>query len=208
MIKEIFGKKLGMTQIFDEEGVVRGVTVVEVEPVSLLEKVDYPTKSVAKLGIFKVSEKRRAKLQKPVLGYYKKVGIDPYKVIREVPLSNPSEFTLDKREIGVDIFKEGDLVHVRAKSKGRGFTGGMKRHGWSGQPASHGHMTHRRIGSAGSNTYPGRSIKGLRRSGHMGNVEYTTRNIQVVKVDMEKGLLFLHGSVPGARGSFVNIKKA
>lgn len=221
MIREIFGKKLGMTQIFDAGGNVKGVTVVEIEPVILLEKIDYATKSAVRIGVSKATEHYTKKMQKPVLGYFKKLGVAPYKVIREVPIEEGADLsflsvstekkegeTVPKREIGVEIFKDGELVHVCAKSKGRGFTGGMKRHNWSGQPASHGHMTHRRIGSAGSNTYPGRSLRGLRMAGHMGATEYTTRNIRIVKVDIDKGLLFLYGSVPGARGSFVNITKA
>jgi large subunit ribosomal protein L3 len=223
MLKEIFGKKVGMTQVFTADGNMVGVTLVEVEPVCLLEKHDYATKSVARIGVFPVVEKRIGKVSKPVAGYFKKMGVKPYKYIREVPIDKSADLSflnqveakegeekkeILSREVGVEMFKEGELVHVRAKTKGRGFAGGMKRHGWHGQPASHGHMTHRRIGSAGSNTYPGRSLRGLRMPGHMGDKPLTIRNLQVVKVDVDKKLLFLKGSVPGARGSFVNIQKA
>jgi len=212
-----------MTQVFTAEGDMVGVTLVEVEPVCLLEKHDYPTKSVVRIGVFPVAEKRAGKVSKPVAGYFKKMGVKPYKHIREVPIDKGADLSfltsaeakegeekkeVPSREVGVEMFKEGELVHVRAKTKGRGFAGGMKRHGWSGQPASHGHMTHRRIGSAGSNTYPGRSFRGLRMPGHMGDKPLTIRNLKVIKIDADKKLLFLKGSVPGARGSFVNIQKA
>jgi len=212
-----------MTQIFTAAGNMVGVTLVEVEPVCLLEKHDYGTKSVARIGVFSVAENRVNKVSKPVAGYFKKMGVKPYKHIREVSIEKGADLSFlnaaapkdgeekketPSREVGVEIFKEGELVHVRAKTKGRGFAGGMKRHGWSGQPASHGHMTHRRIGSAGSNTYPGRSLRGLRMPGHMGDKPLTVRNLKIAKVDIDKHLLFLEGSVPGARGSFVRIKKA
>jgi len=196
-----------MTQVFTDDGSMVGVTLVEIEPVCLLEKVDYSTKTVARIGVNKVPENRVAKVKKPVAGYFKKLEIAPYKIIKEVPIEKDAELA-PKSEFGVDLFKEGEIVHVRAKAKGRGFQGGMKRHGWSGQPASHGSMTHRRIGSAGSNSDPARTFRGLRMPGHMGDKPLTVRNLKIVKIDAEKQLLFLKGSVPGARGSFVNIKKA
>ena len=208
-----------MTQIFTEQGDVLGVTLVEVEPVCILERRDYPTKSVVRVGVRAVTEKH---LSKPMAGYFKKIGVKPYKYIREIPIDKNTDLSFltakpadgeekketPSREVGVEMFKEGELVHARAKTKGRGFQGGVKRHGWWGQPASHGHMTHRRIGSAGSNTYPGRTLRGLRMPGHMGNKFLTIRNLKVVKIDSAKQLLFLEGSVPGARGSFVKIRKA
>ncbi len=220
MLREIFGKKLGMTQVFSPAGDMIGVTVVEVEPVCLLEKIDYARHSSIKIGVGKVPENKLKKITKPVAGYFKKIGVAAYKDIHEVSAEKGADFSFltavpaadaaaaPKREVGVEIFKEGEYVHVRSKTKGRGFQGGMKRHGWHGQPAAHGSMSHRRIGSAGSNTDPGRTIRGLRMPGHMGDKPATVRNLEVVKIDTESHLLFLKGSVPGARGNTVSIRKA
>lgn len=229
MIKEIFGKKIGMTQFFDGEGDLIGVTLLEVEPVSILEEIKYPAKTSVKIGFCQVSEKGIKKLSKPQQGYFKKLGINPYKFVREVPLDGNTKVEEVKQELdphkpevseiesrneqkmekkaGVEIFKEGEIVDVRSKSKGRGFAGGMKRHGWHGQPMSHGSMTHRRIGSAGSSAYPSRIVKGHRMPGHMGNAYRTVRNLKVLKIDQEKQLLFVIGSVPGSRGTLVKIIK-
>lgn len=237
MIKDIFGKKVGMTQIFKPEGDIVGVTLVEVEPVCILQKVDYPNKSVARIGFLKVKGERVNKIKKPVLGYFNKLKVSPYRFIREVPIEKGGDFSFlnelksdvpsqnteskdiskpentvqesstIKRELGVELFKEGDTVDVRAKTKGRGFAGGMKRHGWHGQPMSHGSMSHRRIGSVGSNTFPGRVRRGLRMPGHMGNNYCTIKNLEVVKVDKEKNLLFIKGAIPGTRGNLVRIRR-
>lgn len=233
MIKEIFGEKLGMTQTFNEEGDLVGVTILHIEPVCVLEKISYPGKEAVKIGILKIPENRIEKIKKPLLGYFKKLGVSPYKFIKEVAVeeavqdvggqkkADAAEQTAEgkteekgenqqksgKEKVGIEIFKEGEFVDVRAKSKGRGFAGGMKRHGWAGQPKSHGSTTHRRIGSVGAHTYPARIIKGLRMPGHMGNAYRTVRNLKVIKVDKEKNLLFLRGGVPGAIKSIVQIKK-
>lgn len=194
-----------MTEIFDDEGNLIGVTLVEVEPACILEKVVYPKKAKAKIGCFKLADKKAAKIKKPVAGYFSKLGISPYKLVREVDIEG--EDVEAKKEIGVEIFNEGDTVDVQGKTKGKGFTGGMKRHGWSGQPGSHGSTTHRRIGSAGASAYPSKIIRGLNMPGHMGNVNRTAKNAKIVKVDADKQLLFIKGAVPGARGTILKIKK-
>lgn len=240
MIKEIFGKKIGMTQIFNEEGNLQGVTLVEVDPVGILEEINYPKKKVVKIGCFKLSPAKAKKVKKPVLGYFNKLGVPPYKYIREViaddkpfpgedkaaaPVKdsvpegeavpekdiNDKKVNKDKedknKEVGVDIFKEGEIINVRARSKGKGFCGGMRRHGWSGQPKSHGSMTHRRIGSAGSSSFPSRIIKGLHMPGHMGNAYRTVKNLKIGKIDKDKNLVFINGSIPGSRGTVVKLIK-
>lgn len=229
MIKEIFGKKIGMTQFFDGEGDLIGVTLLEVEPVSILEEIKYPAKTAVKIGFCQAPEKRINKLSKPQQGYFKKLGINPYKFVREVPLDGNTNAEEEKqssdaqkpevsetesqnkqrteKKVGVEIFKEGEIVDVRSKSKGKGFAGGMKRHGWQGQPGSHGSTTHRRIGSAGSSAYPSRIVKGHRMPGHMGDAYRTVRNLKVLKADPERQLLFIIGSIPGSRGSWVKIVK-
>jgi large subunit ribosomal protein L3 len=247
MIREIFGKKIGMTQVFDKEGSLLGVTLVEVEPVCVLEEITYPTKKRAKIGCFKWPENRLSHAKKPLLGYFKKLGVSPYKLIREVAFDgsafpvvapvaaseeaakpveavklaegaeavnaeNKDTKEVEKtpatnREVGVELFSEGEIVNVHGTTKGRGFAGGIKRHGWHGGPSAHGSMTHRRIGSNGANTDPGRVVRGHRMPGHMGDVYRVVKNLKVVKIDKEKNLLFIEGSIPGARGSVVAIAK-
>lgn len=206
MIREILGKKIGMTQIFDGEDHLIGVTVIEIEPVCVLEKITYPTKEKAKIGCFKVPEARINKVKKPLIGYFKKLGVPPYRMVKEVEFSSQEEF-VPKKEVGVEIFQEGEKVDVQGRIKGKGFQGGMRRHGWKGQPKSHGSTTHRRIGSAGASTYPGRVIKGQRMPGHMGNVKRTVKNLRVVRVDIERKIIFLQGAVPGSIGSTLLIRK-
>ncbi len=227
MIREIYGKKVGMTQVFDEEGNLLPTTLIEVEPVYVLERIEYPTQTKVKIGCFKIPEKKIGKVKRPVKGYFDKLEISPYKLIREVDIEEGADFSgkqpqkdvaegesqeaakepTDPRQIGVEIFEVGEKVDVRAKTKGKGFTGGMKRHGWSGQPGSHGHTTHRRLGSAGASAYPSRIIKGLGMPGHMGDSPRTTKNLKVLKVDKDKDLIFLQGNVPGARGAIVSLRK-
>jgi large subunit ribosomal protein L3 len=225
MIKEIYGKKIGMTQVFDEEGNLIATTLIEVDPVYALEKIVYPTKSKLKIGCFKIHEKKVKRVKKPIKGYFDKLGISPYKLIREVDIEEganlsfeaPSQtppkeqgeeaLQVDPRQIGVNIFNVGNIVDVRTLTKGKGFAGGMKRHHWSGQPKTHGSTSHRRIGSAGTSAYPSRIIKGLHMPGHMGNKFRTAKNLEVLKVDTEKNLLFVKGNIGGSRGAVVRIKK-
>ena len=195
-----------MTQIFAQNADFIGVTALEVEPACILEKVTYPEGVKARVGYFKVSDNKINKVKKPLLGFFKKIGVPPYKIVKEVDVEKDNEIE-PKKEIGVDILKEGEFVDVRAKSKGRGFQGGMKRHGWRGQPRTHGSTTHRRIGSSGSTTFPGRIIKGLKMPGHMGDSYVTVKNLKVVKVDSEKNILYICGAVPGAQGAVVSIKR-
>ncbi|UCC95426.1 MAG: 50S ribosomal protein L3 [Candidatus Omnitrophota bacterium] len=204
MLKEIFGRKIGMTQVFNSEGDLVGVTLVEIEPACVLETIDYPTKRKVKIAFSKIEEKKLNKTKKPILGYFRKQSVSPYEYIREV---NAEQDIKTKATVGVEIFSEGDIVDVRAKTKGKGFAGGMKRHGWHGQPSSHGSTTHRRIGSAGASTYPARIIKGLRMPGHMGNVYRTTKNLKIIKIIKGANLVCIQGSIPGSRGSLVQIKR-
>ena len=206
MIKEIVGKKLGMTQVFDENANLVATTLIEVKPVCVLEKITYPKGVRARIGCFKIGEKRVAKVKKPVLGYFTKLGVAPYKLIKEVQVEDEEALEL-KKEVGIDIFSENTIVNVRAKSKGRGFQGGMKRHGWRGQPGSHGATSHRRLGSAGACTYPGKIIKGLHMPGHMGDCYVTIKNLKVLKIDKDKEVLFVKGAIPGAPNAVVFIKK-
>ncbi|MBU2265874.1 MAG: 50S ribosomal protein L3 [Candidatus Omnitrophica bacterium] len=215
MIREIYGKKLGMTQSFDAEGNLCPVTLLEVKTVYLLRKMNYPTKNKVQVACFKLSDKKSLKIKKPLSGYFKKLGIPAYKLLREVTVEPGADLgflssedkTQGVRQLGVDIFKEGDTVDVRSKTKGKGFAGGMKRYGWRGGPRTHGSTSHRRIGSAGSSAYPSRIIKGLHMPGHMGNKFRTTKNLTVKKVDKDRNLIFISGCVPGPKGTVVCLKK-
>jgi large subunit ribosomal protein L3 len=218
MIREIFGKKLGMTQIFDKSGNLIAVTLIELEPARILETFQRAGQKFARIGCFKCEEKKTSKIKKPVLGYFKKIGSPAYKLIREVELSPQGKSASEplaasdsgqktQSDFGVDIFKEGDLVDVKGKTKGRGFAGGFKRYGWHGGPSSHGSMTHRRIGSSGSNTDPGRVVRGHRMPGHMGDAWRVMKKLAVLKIDKEKNILFICGSIPGPRGAVVSLLK-
>lgn len=206
MITEVVGKKLGMTQLFDEDGNCIGVTLVEVAPVCILEKVSYSTKERVKIGCFKIPQAKQQRVKRPLLGYFKKAGVSAYKMLKEVA-PDPNQECAPGKEVGVEIFEEGEEVHVRGKIIGKGFQGGMKRHGWHGQPGSHGSTSHRRIGSSGASTFPGKVIKGIHMPGHMGDAYRTIKNLKIVKIDKERNVLFLKGAVPGSRNSIIEIKK-
>lgn len=199
MIRGILGKKLGMTQIFDSEGNVIPVTLVEAGPCTVLE-VKQEAKKVT-LGYGSVKPSR---LKKPQEGYFKKLGQEAKKIIVEMESSDNSEYTAGQ-EVKVDLFKRGDYVDVSGVSIGKGFQGGMKRHGWSGGPAGHGSMHHRRVGSIGASAYPSKVVKGFPMPGQMGNKKATTQGLWVMAVDAEKNLLMLKGAVPGPTRGTVQV---
>lgn len=207
MIREILGKKIGMTQIFGDDGTLYGVTLIAIPPSVILEKIVHKDKVKVRIGSFPIPEEKKDRVKKPLLGYFEKLGVQPHKIIKEVSVIEDSEEISCGKQVGIEIFEEGEYVDVRGRVKGKGFQGGMKRHGWHGQPASHGSTTHRRIGSAGASTYPARIIKGHRMPGHMGNVYRTIKNMKIVKKDEERNLIFVYGGVPGAVGSIVLVKK-
>jgi len=207
MVKELLGKKIGMTQVFQPSGECVGVTVLEVGPCTFLEKVTYPTKTVVKIGYGSIKEKH---VHKPVLGYFKKLNQTPKRFIKEVPVdpTAPQDALTPGKDLTVELFEKDFVVDVTGVSIGRGFQGGMKRHGWSGQPRAHGHTSHRRIGSNGANTDPGRVVRGHRMPGHYGDATITVRNLEVIRTDKDKNLLFLRGAVPGATNGYVVVRKA
>lgn len=196
----ILGKKIGMTQVFSEDGSLICVTAIEAGPCPVLSVKD---KSI-QIGFDPVKETR---LKKPLLGYFKKLNIAPRKVIREFPKEAAREYKIGE-EIKVDLFKPGDRVDVTGTSIGKGFQGGMKRWHWHGGPMTHGSTSHRRVGSIGSTTTPGRVWKGHHLPGHMGNVRKTLQNLVVVKADVENNLLLVKGAVPGNKNGYLIIKKA
>lgn len=196
----ILGKKIGQTQLFTEAGDRVAVTVIEAGPCPILAVRD---KSV-QVGFDAAKEKS---LRKSELGYFKKLNQKPLKFVRELMKESGKEYKVGD-ELKADVFKAGDFVDVTGVSKGKGFQGGMKRWHWGGSPSSHGHTSRRRIGSLGASTTPGRVFKGRHLPGHMGNVQVTTQNLRVVKVDPTNNLLVIKGAVPGPKNSYVIIKKA
>jgi len=201
MINAILGRKIGMTRIFDEYGKAIPVTVISAGPCVV---VGLTAKNI-RLGFEDVSEDE---IKKPQLGMFKKLNLSPKRIIREVEnLANDQEIKIGD-EIKTDIFKEGSFVDVIGTSIGKGFQGGMKRWNWSGMPASHGSMSHRRPGSLGSNTTPGRVFKGHHLPGHTGNKRVTIQNLKVIKVDLQNNLLLVKGGIPGHRNSLVIIRQA
>ena len=206
MIPGILGKKIGMTRIFTEDGVSVPVTVLETGPctvqeVKVIEKDGY---NAVQLGFCEAKEKRT---KKPQLALLKSLGLKPKKFVREIRCEEVSDVKVGD-EVTTLMFQEGDMVDVVGTSKGKGFQGGMKRHGWSGGGASHGSMSHRAPGSIGQSSYPSRVFKGMRMAGHMGSERVTTQNVKVIEVKEEENLLVVKGAVPGASGSYVIVKYA
>ncbi|MBE3593242.1 MAG: 50S ribosomal protein L3 [Thermoanaerobacter sp.] len=204
MKKGILGKKHGMTQIFNEKGEVIPVTVIEAGPCVVVQKKTVETDgyNAIQVGFGDVKEKR---LTKPLIGHFKKVGVPFKRYLREFKLDDISGYEVGS-EIRVDIFKPGDRVDVTGISKGKGFAGVVKRYGANRGPMSHGSKYHRRVGSMGATTDPGRTFKGKIMPGHMGHERVTIQNLEVVKVDPELNLLLVKGSVPGPKGSLLIIK--
>ena len=206
MKKALIGKKIGMTQIFDEQGKVIPVTAIEVGPCTVMQikTVEQDGYQAVQLGFGDVKE---SKLTKPELGKFKKNKLQPKKYLREVRLDSIEGIKVGD-ELKADVFAVGDKVDIQGTSKGKGFQGVIKRWGQSRGPMGHGSMYHRRPGSMGSTSTPGRVFKGKKLPGHMGRVTITIQNLDVVRVDMDKNVILLKGSVPGAKGSILKIKSA
>ena len=202
----VIGKKLGMTQIFDEQGLAVPVTVIKVDPivVTQVKTVETDGYDAVQLGFGSIKE---TKLNKPRKGHFTKVKVTPTKHLREFRLSDVSNVKAGD-EIKADVFAEGDLVDIQGTTKGKGFQGVIKRHGQSRGPMGHGSMYHRRPGSMGSTSTPGRVFKGKKLPGHMGNVTVTIQNLKVVKIDLDKNCILVRGSVPGNKGAILKIKDA
>ena len=212
MINGIIGRKVGMTQIFAEDGTVTPVTVIKAGPCVVVQKKTSGGRdgyNAVQLGLVEDKPIKAKNVTKPLQGHFEKTGggIPPTRILREVRLENEPEANIGD-QILVDQFADGDKIEVMGKSKGRGFAGTIKRHNFSRGPESHGSMNVRRPGSIGQSAYPSRVIKGTRSSGHMGDARVTIRGLTVAKVDVENHLLMVRGAVPGANGSLVVVKKS
>ena len=204
-MKGILGKKLGMTQIFTEEGIVVPVTVVEAGPnvVTQVKTVEKDGYNAIQVGFEDAKEKS---LNKPQKGHLAAANTLK-KHLKEFRVDSVEEYTVGQ-EIKADLFAAGELIDVTGISKGKGFQGPIKRHGQSRGPETHGSRYHRRPGSMGACSYPGRVFKNKKLAGHMGSVKVTVQNLEVVRVDADKNLILVKGAIPGAKGSVVTIKEA
>jgi large subunit ribosomal protein L3 len=204
-VKGILGKKIGMTQVFNEDGTVVPVTVVEAGPCVVLQKKEVETDGYEAIQLG-YDEKKEHRANKPELGHAKKANAKPQKFIKEIRGVNPANYELGQ-EVKVDIFNAGELVDVTGTSKGKGFAGAIKRHNQSRGPMSHGSRYHRGPGSLGA-IAPNRVFKGQTLPGRMGGEKVTTQNLEVVRVDTERNLLLIKGAVPGPKNSYLVIKSA
>ncbi|NLC84376.1 MAG: 50S ribosomal protein L3 [Ruminococcaceae bacterium] len=202
MSRFMLGRKAGMTQLFDENGLAIPVTVIECGPIMVVQNktVQNDGYKAVKVGF---GEKKKSQVNKPESGQFSKAGIEPQKWLRE--FKTEEDYTLGQEIRVSEMFNTGDRVDVSGVSKGKGFAGAIKRHGQSRGPETHGSMYHRRLGSMGSTTDPGRVFKGKKMPGHMGAENVTVQNLDVVQVDGERNILVIKGAVPGPRGGFVQI---
>ena len=202
----ILGRKIGMTQIFDEKGALIPVTVIEAGPCKILQKKTKEKEgyNAIQLGF---GEKTKKSTNKPLMGHFEKAGSEPLQFVREFRQDNVDNFEVGQ-ELSLDIFSEGEKIDVTGLSKGRGFQGVIRRHNQSRGPESHGSRYHRRPGSMGASAYPSRVMKGKKLPGRMGGARVTTLSLKIVKADKEKNLLLIKGCVPGHENSFLMLRKA
>jgi len=203
----ILGKKVGMTNIFLENGNAVGVTVLEAGPCVVINKreKDRDKYDALQLGYIPIDNKKK-KISKPLKGYFEKHKVNPFKYVREFKFVDISQYEIGK-ELKVDMFKEGEKVNVIAYSKGRGFAGSIKRHNFSGGPKTHGQKDYyRATGSIGA-TDAARVFKGKKLPGRMGNEKVKIKNIEIMKIDLERNLLLLKGAIPGPNDSLVTVEK-
>lgn len=206
-IKGILGKKLGMTQIFDDENRVVPVTVVETGPCVVTQVRTKETDGYDAVQIA-FGEIDPRKVNKPAAGHFKKAGVTPRRHVTEIRVEDSSAYEVGQ-DVTVEIFNDVKFVDVTGITKGHGYAGAMKRHGFAGQGASHGNQAaHRRVGGIGACATPGRIFKGKRMAGRMGNARVTLQNLKVAKVDAESNLLLVKGAVPGNNGGIVVVKTA
>ena len=206
-VRALLGTKLGMTQIWDENGVLRPVTVVRVDTnvVTQVRTIETDGYEAVQLAFGDIDA---SKVTKPLAGHFAKAGVEPRRHVAEIRTSLASEFT-PGQELAADTFEVGQLVDVTGTSKGKGFAGVMKRHGFAGVGASHGaHRNHRKPGSVGACATPGRIFKGLRMAGRMGHARRTVQNLKIRGIDVDKGVLLVNGAIPGPKGSVVVVRTA
>ena len=207
MVEGLIGKKIGMTQCFDADGNVIPVTVIMAGPCTVIQRKKRERDGYQTLQLGLIDEREVKKATKPVVGHFQKAGVPPTKTLREFRFDLQSDVK-EGDQFFVDIFQEGEKVHVVGMSKGKGFAGVIKRWGFKGGKSTHGSMFHRKPGSIGASAYPSRVVKGKKLPGHLGQNRTTTKNLTVIQSDKENNLLVVKGAVPGGKGGYLLIKKA
>ncbi|NQS99665.1 MAG: 50S ribosomal protein L3 [Candidatus Omnitrophica bacterium] len=202
----ILGKKIGMTQIIEKDGRAIGVTVIQSGDCPILQVKTKKSDGYDSIQLG-FEETKETKVKKPQLMRFKKAKIAPQKFIKEILVNDAQNYKVGQ-VIDIQQFSSGDFVDISARSKGKGFQGGMKRWNWSGGPKSHGSMSHRSPGSIGASAYPSRVVKGHHLPGHMGSQKVIVQNLEVIKVDKENNLLVVKGSIPGPNNCYLVIKKS
>jgi large subunit ribosomal protein L3 len=205
-VQGIIGKKIGMTQVYLEDGRAIPATVIEAGPCVVVQRKSPGTDGYSAVQLGLVESRRVKAVTKPMKGHFDKAGLPPCRVLREFPVEAGAEVKVGE-QVSVAQFAPGDSIAVTGTSKGKGFQGVVKRHHFRGGAATHGSMFHRAPGSIGASAYPSRVLKGMRAAGHMGQERVTVRNLKVVRVDAEKNLLVVKGAVPGAGGGYLVIRK-
>jgi large subunit ribosomal protein L3 len=207
MVTGLIGRKVGMTQLFQPDGSVQPATVLKAGPcvVAQVKTVGTDGYAAAQIGLV---DARSSKENKPTQGHFKKAGVPPVRVRREVGVTGEGDPVKAGDQVSVSIFADGERVDIIGTSRGKGFQGVVKRHHFAGGRATHGSMFHRAPGSIGASSYPSRVVRGMRMAGHMGHDRVTVRNVKVLRVDAENNLLLLQGAVPGGPNSVVVIRKA
>ncbi len=212
MINGIIGRKVGMTQLFAEDGTVTPVTVIKAGPCVVVQTKTANGKdgyNAVQLGLVEDKPIKLKNVSKPLRGHFEKTGggTPPTRILKEIRLEDEADVSIGD-QVKADLFADGDKIEVVGKSKGRGFAGTIKRHNFKRGPESHGSMNVREPGSIGQSAYPSRVIKGTKSSGHMGDEQVTVRGLTVAKVDVENNLIMVRGAVPGPNGSLVVVRKA
>ena len=208
MVTGIIGRKVGMTQVFAQDGTVTPGTVIKAGPCVVVQAKAAATDGYESVQLGLVEE-RPARVGKPLAGHYKKAGVPPTRVRRELKVAKGAEAPKAGDQILVNtVFNNGDRVDVIGVSRGKGFQGVVRRHNFGGGAATHGSMFHRAPGSIGASSFPSRVVKGMRGAGRMGADRVTVRNLKVVQIDAENNLLVVHGAIPGAPGGYVVVRKA
>ncbi len=206
-VQGIIGKKVGMTQVYADDGRAYPVTVIEAGPCVVVQRKAKGKDGYSAVQLGLVEARKAKKVTKAMKGHFEKAGLPPCRVLREFRIADDAELAVGDK-VSVEQFAAGDKITVSGTSRGKGFQGVIKRHNFRGGAATHGSMFHRAPGSIGASAYPSRVLPGMRAPGHMGADKVTVRNLEVVRVDASNNLLVVHGSVPGASGSIVVIRKS
>jgi large subunit ribosomal protein L3 len=207
MIDGILGVKVGMTQVFESDGTVTPATIIKAGPCVVVQKKTAASDGYNSVQVGLVEFLPEKRLSKPMQGHFKKSGVAPARFLKEFRLEDSTEATEVGQKLLVDQFTTQDTVDVIGVSKGKGFAGTIKRHHFRGGAATHGSMFHRAPGSIGASAFPSRVLKGMRAAGHLGQDQVTVKNLRVLRVDTENHLLIVEGSVPGANGGYLVVKK-